>query len=191
MFSSAGMTANFAISDDHMQTRACQHCGSEFQLTRKDRRFCKPSCRGMDWQKGAREKNPANSKRSIIKRRDNLELFDSVIFLTETYWKTPLDEKLGWLEALVTAARNGDAKPRAVLTNPRLIDPSTPGLRRRLRGIQSKRTIGQLADKYCRRAWRAKGPDVASGRAPEPPTGECIEEVDEAAVETAEIDPVS
>lgn len=184
------MTANFAISDDHMQTRACQHCGSEFQLTRKDRRFCNPSCRGMDWQKGARAKNPANSKRSIIKRRDNLELFDTMLTLTETYRNMHTKERLGWLESLVTAARNGDPKTRAVLTNPRLIDPSAKGARLKLRGLRS-RPIGQIVDEYCRRAWRAKGPDVASGRAPEPPTGECIEELDEPAVEAAEIDPVS
>ena len=157
-----------------MDTRKCDRCGEGYPLTRRDRKFCTPKCRSRFGQEQTRRKTPVNSKTSKAKYRANLELFDSVISLTERYYTAPRADRLGQLQTLVALARAGDTRTRAVLANPYLINVTDKYLKSLLERYRYPQTIGAIVDKYCRHFWKASGRDVVNGTAPEPPTGEVL-----------------
>jgi len=152
----------------------CPYCEIQFTKRRRDQKFCKSGCRSLFGQRKARAQTSVNSTNSRDKHRSNLELFDRMIVLTELYHKTPIDQRLGVLRELVAAARDGDFKLRAVLSNPVLINTSRARdsyPRALLRRHQFPLSIGKIVDLYCRRFWKASGRAVVSGTAPEPETG--------------------
>lgn len=160
---------------------SCPFCQTPFTRRRRDQKFCSDRCRSRFGQARARAKTPVNSKTSRDKWRRNLELFDRVIVLTELYYKTPVSRRLGLLKGLVEAARSGDTRTRAVLSNPVLVTPRDIHFISILRRHRFPMTIGKLVDLYCRHVWNASGRDVVSGKAAEPPTGEiAVEQQQEA-----------
>ena len=154
--------------------RLCIRCESEFELTRKDRKFCTSSCRSRHGQDKARRESPVNSSSSKAKLRENMELFNRVLALTEQYYKTPKPERLGYLRDLVAIARAGETKTRAVLANRYLVYIKDPKLKSMIRRHGFPEPIGRIVDKYCRHFWGASGREVVIGFAPDPPTGEII-----------------
>lgn len=163
----------------------CPHCEVSFTKRRRDQKFCKAGCRSLFGQRKARAQDAVNSRNSPSKRRANLELFERMIFYTELYHKTDTCEQLGFLSELVSAARAGDSKLRAVLVNPYFVEANNNDARKRLRSRRMQHSIGKIVDLYCRHFWNASSYDVILGAVPEPDTGVVSEDDLEMARESA------
>ncbi|WP_234702878.1 hypothetical protein, partial [Thalassobacter stenotrophicus] len=102
---------------------------------------------------------------------------------TETLYSMPPAQRLGYIEEIIQLARSGECpRVRQILTMPALIRPNPDKKYLFLRGCKSYCTISQAADRYCRSSpWNAGVAAVVRGEVPDPPTGEIVEEVAEAA----------
>ncbi|MDR6266914.1 hypothetical protein [Roseobacter sp. N2S] len=156
----------------------CPYCKIQFTQRCSDQKFCQKGYRSLFGQKKARAQTPMNSKNSCDKYHSYLELFDRMIVLTELYHKTPIDQLLGFLRDLAAAARAGDFKLRAVLSNLVLINTRNSRdsyARALLHRHRFPLPIGKIVDLYCRHFWKASGRTVVSGAAPQPETGVVVD----------------
>ena len=172
-------------NDEKSMQATCPYCEVSFTKRRRDQKFCKAGCRSLFGQRKARAQNAVNSRNSRSKRRTNLELFERMIFYTERYRRTRTCEQLGFLSDLVSAARAGDPKLRAVLLNPYFVEANNNDARKRLSRHRMKYSIGKIVDLYCQHFWKASSYDVILGLVPEPDTGVISEDDLEPARESA------
>lgn len=130
----------------------CQQCRKRFDLKRRNKKFCSEKCRKQHWQVSDRASHRKNSSDSKSKRRDNYELFDSILFLTERYRFTPTVEREAFIEDLIRSARQGAPRLRAAFTNPFFLQ-TEPGdlFRKFLRRNHLDESIVNIADRYCRK----------------------------------------
>ena len=152
----------------------CAHCGDSFIRARKDKRFCRDTCRKLSSQRKCRLENPVNARNDRDARRCQLETFDLAFRMAERLYTMPPSDRLGYLKDIIDIARSGDsARTARVLTMPLLLrpDPTRTGLFWR-RSPKAYLTIAQAANRYCLHFWNASVVDVVRGLAPEPPTGE-------------------
>ena len=148
------------------QDRRCPRCGTPVS-GRPNKIYCTANCRKRH-REGKR-----NAALSMVKRRENAELYDRAKRLTEMLYLTPPLERLGFMKDLIDIARAGkDAQLRDILSNQILIKLSWSDKQKYLhRNCSDYCTISQAASNYCKRFWKTNVRDVVYGRAPEPPTG--------------------
>ena len=160
----------------------CPECGTAFPY-RSNKRFCSSTCRKAESRKRQRKANPVNAKNSPSVRREQHEVFELAQRLAEKLYSLPPFERLGYIEHLVQLARSGDCpKLRKIMTNPNFIYPNPENKHLFWRGSSVYCTIAQAADRYCRFSpWQASVAEVVRGEVPEPPTGEILDELSEAA----------
>ena len=169
------------MSKKEQQTELlCPQCGESFPY-RSNKRFCSPRCRKTHATKRYRVAYPRNATNSPSEKRQQAEDFDLALRLAESlYARTTPINRLGFMEALIQIARNGESPQlRRILTNPDLIfpDPTKKYLFHR-RAPAVFYTISQAANRYClRSSWGASVVDVVRGNVPEPETGEITEEL--------------
>lgn len=152
---------------------ACPHCDTIFVPRRKNQKFCCGKCRKLAHQVKERKKTPRNSRQCREVYRDNIERLESLISLTEAFYATRPDERLGFIKDLVDKARQGDRILRRLLTN-KYFSRATYGERRWLfhRKAYTYPNVARAADNYCKRFWKARVEDVVRDNVPEPETGE-------------------
>ncbi|UYP68591.1 hypothetical protein OIU14_02315 [Thalassobacter stenotrophicus] len=160
----------------------CPYCGDEF-LLRSNKKFCSPSCRKLSAQQEQRKKQPVNAANSPTERRKQYEVYELASRMAETLYSMPPAQRLGYIEEIIQLARSGECpRVRQILTMPALIRPNPDKKYLFRRGCKSYCTISQAADRYCRSSpWNAGVAAVVRGEVPDPPTGEIVEEVAEAA----------
>lgn len=153
----------------------CPTCNAQFVAGRSNQKYCSGNCRKNRYQKEYRSKNPQNSQHSPTVKRDNMEIIDTAMRLTEMLYTMKPDQRLGFVKEIIDAARSGNARLRKILTNEYLLAAGLDKKRLFWRGCWNSPNITKVANKYCRKFWNAGVIDVVRGEAPEPPTGECIE----------------
>lgn len=147
--------------------RSCPTCRQGFTPRRRDARFCRPLCQ----QKAAR--GPRTVTDSPTARDRSARHYATARELAAQLYSLPPDQRLGFMAEVVAAARGGDGKLRAILTDRALLCATKDHrslFPRRAPGVYF--TIAQAADRYCRRFWGHGVKAVVYGEAPEPPTGE-------------------
>lgn len=160
----------------------CPECGTSFPY-RSNKRFCSSNCRKAESRKKQRAAKPVNAMNCPSVRREQHEVFELAQRLAEKLYSLPPFERLGYLEHLVQLARSGDfPKLRKIMTNPKFIYPNPKDKHLFIGSPVAYCTIAQAADRYCRHSpWQASVAEVVRGEVPEPPTGEVLDEVAEAA----------
>ena len=162
----------FGLIDDEdsfpetIRDRRCPRCGAAV-TGRPNKIYCSANCRKRH------KEIKRNSVLSMAKRRENTELYDRAIRLTEMLYSIPPQERLGFMKDLIDLARlGGDAQLRDILSNQTLIKLAWDEKKRFLqRNHNDYCTITRAASNYCKRYWCANVRDVVYGNAPEPPTG--------------------
>ena len=148
------------------QDRRCPRRGTPV-VGRANKIYCTANCRKRH-RKGKR-----NAALSMVKRRENAEMYDRAKRLTEMLYLTSPLKRLGFMKDWIDIARAGkDAQLQDILSNQTPIKLSWSGKQKYLhRNSSDYCTISQAASNYCKRFWKANVRDVLYGRAPEPPTG--------------------
>lgn len=155
----------------------CPHCGAHFPF-RSNKRFCSATCRKLNAQDKVRAKTPANAQQSRWVQRDQMEIFDLGMRMAERLYKTPPDQRLGYINYIVDLARSGESpRTRQVLTMPTLLKPDPTRRSLFWRNCPNTYlTISQAANRFCWHFWNAGVKDVVRGVAPEPSTGEVYDQ---------------
>jgi hypothetical protein len=97
------------------------------------------------------------------------------MWFTERLYVTRPEERLGFVQELITQARNGDMDIRSMLTNRFFLGASfqdRPWLF--YRRSWNYPNIAKAAHAYCRKFWGASVESVVENRVPEPETGEVL-----------------
>ena len=97
-------------------TAFCKMCGAAFTTERLVHSFCSIRCRKSFHQKQSRKKTPVNSVHSRSKLRENTEIFDTALCMTESYYNTHPFSRHKHIEELIQHAR-ADSRTRAILSN--------------------------------------------------------------------------
>lgn len=157
---------NSKVRKSSTTSKICEHCGAAYEARRSTKRFCSDTCRVYA------NRPLQNAYNSPTKRRKDAEFFDAALRIGEALYALPLDQQLGYMQNLITQARNGDSKLRQILTNHKLLKPNPV---RELwlfpYGTPMYCTIAQAAKRYCWKFWEADVSDVVYCRVAEPPTG--------------------
>lgn len=150
-------------------TRDCPGCGIPFQPSKRNQRYCLPSCQKKASRNSARGSTSASDSpdRRYVKRRQRATL----AWLNETYYATPPGARLALLKAWLDAARGGDTHLRGVLSRPDFAkadhDRATC-----FRNSRAYPPVPYLADRFSQRLLNCRVWDWVSGCAGEPETGE-------------------
>lgn len=158
-------------------TLTCPVCLTVFPY-RSNKTYCSPKCRKSSSQKERRKSRPANAANSRSVQRHQEEVFELAMRMAERLYTMPSGERLGYVKEVIDFARSGLSPiTRQVLTMPKLLRPNPEEKHLFWRRCPvSYCTISQAADRYCRLFWKAGVVDVVRGKAPEPPTGEVVDE---------------
>lgn len=164
------------------RTSVCPNCAATFPY-RSNKRFCSPKCRKNRSQLARRRAQPVNAANSTATKRDQHRDFELAARMAETLYRLHPEERLGYIEEVLQLARSGTCPQlRRILTMPALIRPDPQKKHLFFRGSPAYCTISRAADRYCRSSpWRASVVDVVRGVVSEPPTGEVLESLPEAA----------
>jgi len=95
----------------------CTNCGANFTAQRKSASFCSDKCRKNHFQKLDRKVHVRNAKCSKSEKRDQRELFDSNLRISELYYSTEPKFRSEIILSLIRSARSGDGKSRRILCN--------------------------------------------------------------------------
>lgn len=129
--------------------RGCLNCGVSIEHMRSQAKHCSPKCRKNASQNRCR--TVQNSEESPTKRRENLELVDTSLWLSERYYQTPPLEREGYLEDLIGYAKT-NARYRNLLTNQYLMNSEDE--KHHTHGSpKSYNTIQKEANLYCQKKW--------------------------------------
>ncbi len=156
----------------------CLACGSFFSF-RKNKSYCSARCRKAESKRRERQQTPANAKSSCHKARQQEEKFELALRMAEKLYTSPPEERLGYIEAIIQLARNGDSPIiRDILTTPKLLKPN-PEERWLFHRKQPRAycTIAQAANRYTLGSpWCTSVDRVVKGLVPDPATGEVFED---------------
>lgn len=152
---------------------ACPGCGVAFTPKRKNQIYCTPPCQKRTTRHAKRgPRNATDSQEVRYTKRRNL---GRLMWMNETFYGTPPNERLGLLMGWLNEARDGGAHLRSVLANPAFFAP--PKDQRKKVSFRRRRAyppVPVLADRLCRRLLGCRVWQWVDGSAADPETGEVM-----------------
>lgn len=141
------------LSSDGCALLSCPTCETEFVATRKGKRFCSRKCQKRSSENAAR--GPRTNSLSPAARKRNEAHYSLSHSLCEAFYKTPPQQRLGFLKDLVDRARNPasqyDRAVKNVLTHKQLTYPDRQDRSLFYRGKPfTYCTISELVNRYCK-----------------------------------------